>query len=85
MEQLKGLGLRCDKVWGPEAKGTEKKHTHTHTNPDMDGTEAKTGTRGKTKDRRENTKQQKKLNVQCQVVKPALTQKVTLISTESLD
>ena len=60
-------------------------HTHTHTNPDMDGTEAKTGTRGKTKDRRENTKQQKKLNVQCQVVKPALTQKVTLISTESLD
>ena len=31
MEQLKGLGLRCDKVWGPEAKGTEKKHTHTHT------------------------------------------------------
>ena len=46
MEQLKGLGLRCDKVWGPEAKGTEKKHTHT----DIDGREAQAQRRGKTKD-----------------------------------
>ena len=86
MEQLKGLGLRCDKVWGPEAKGTEKKHTHTHTQTltwmaqrQRQGQEA----RQKTGERTPNNK--KKLNVQCQVVKPALTQKVTMISTESLD
>ena len=45
---------------GDQRPKAQRRSTHTHTNPDMDGTEAKTGTRGKTKDRRENTKQQKK-------------------------